>query len=514
LRAWVPGFWLAGAVVLALAADVTTAPAAQSRNANIVLILADDLGYGDLSCYGGKALQTPHVDRLAKEGLRFTDAHSTSATCTPSRYSLLTGEYAWRRRGTGVLPGDAPLIIEPGRDTLASVLRRAGYRTGIIGKWHLGLGRGDVDWNGEVRPGPQEVGFDVSYIMAATGDRVPCVYLENSRVVGLDPKDPIRVSYKTPFPGEPPGAANPELLKLHPSHGHDQAVVNGISRIGYMTGGRGALWKDEEMGDRFLQKAIEFITANSGRPFFLYCATHEPHVPRVPHPRFAGKSGLGPRGDVILQFDWSVGQLMEHLERSRLAENTLVILTSDNGPILDDGYKDLAVELAGGHRPGGPLRGSKYSSYEAGTRVPFIVRWPSRVKPGISHALMCQVDLLATLAALTQQKYDSETARDSRNHLAALLGESPTARRQLVEQGAQLALRDQGWKYIPANKGARLISTTKTETGNAPLAQLFNLAEDLGETNNLAAAQPEKVAEMAASLDAETKDARAGRPQN
>ena len=330
--------------MLLVAAALASQTLAAQPGPNVIVFLTDDLGYGDVSCYGSKAIQTPNVDRLAKGGLRFTDAHAAAATCTPSRYSLLTGEYAWRKKGTGVLPGDAALIIEPGRTTLPSMLRQAGYTAGVVGKWHLGLGAGEVDWNGEIKPGPLEIGFDYSFIMAATGDRVPCVYLENHRVVGLDPADPIRVSYKEPFPGEPTGRKNPELLKMYPSHGHDMAIVNGISRIGYMSGGKSALWKDEEMADRFTEKALAFLDRNCTRPFFLYFASHDPHVPRVPHPRFVGKTALGPRGDAIVQLDWCLGEVLNKLDQLKLADNTLVLFSSDNGPVVDDGYKDQAVE--------------------------------------------------------------------------------------------------------------------------------------------------------------------------
>lgn len=469
---------------------------------NIILILADDLGYGDVGCYGATVLKTPNLDRLAKQGLRFTDAHATSATCTPSRYSLLTGEYAWRQNGTGILPGDAGIIIKPGRTTLPSVLQQAGYRTGMVGKWHLGLGNGNMDWNGDINPGPREIGFDYQFIMAATGDRVPCAFVENYRIVGLDTNDPIRVSYKTNFPGEPTGKDNPELLTMHPSHGHDQFILNGISRIGYMTGGKATLWKDKDMCDTFVGKAKEFIEKSQSATFFLYYALHEPHVPRTPHPRFVGKSGLGPRGDVILQLDDAVGQILDTLDRLKLADNTLIIFSSDNGPILDDGYKDQAAELNGTHRATGPLRGNKYSAYEAGTRVPFIVRWPGRVKPGVSDALVSQVDFLASLAALTGQKFDARTAPDSQNQLASLLGESPRGRTSLVKQGGPLALRAAAWKFIPPANGQRLNWNTKTETGNSTQPQLFNLADDLGETNNLAVAHPDRAKKMASQLEA------------
>ncbi len=427
-------------ILLGLAASYTLrlaetghAHSAQARPPNVVLIYADDLGYGDVSAYGlprrsspesgAKAglqrLKTPNIDRLAREGLRFTDAHAAAATCTPSRYAMLTGEYAWRKPGTGVLPGNAALIVEPGRPTLAGVFQRAGYATGVVGKWHLGLGpAGGPDWNSEIRPGPLEVGFDSAFIMAATGDRVPTVYVENRRVVGLDPADPIAVSYAKPLGDAPTGRGNPALLKIHPSHGHDQTIVNGISRIGYMTGGKTALWKDEEMADVFTGKATAFIEQHRDRPFFLYFAPHDPHVPRVPHPRFAGATTMGPRGDAIAQLDWSVGEVLSTLDRLNLARDTLVLFTSDNGPVIDDGYRDQAVEKLGDHAPAGPFRGGKYSSFEGGTRVPFVIRWPARVKPAVSDALVSQVDLIASFAALVGSPL-SDRARPGQRERAA-----------------------------------------------------------------------------------------------
>ncbi len=464
---------------------------------NIVVILADDLGYGDVSCYGAKKLQTPNVDRIAREGLRFTDAHAAAATCTPSRYSLMTGEYPWRKKGTGILPGNASLIIPPGSTTLPSMLQKAGYRTGVVGKWHLGLGGTEgPDWNGDIKPGPLDVGFDYSFIMPATGDRVPCVFVENRRVVGLDPNDPIRVSYVQPVGNEPTGLDHPELLKIHPSAGHNQTIVNGISRIGYMSGGKSARWVDEDMADTFTRHGIAFIEQNQNRPFFLYFATHDPHVPRVPHPRFAGKSGMGPRGDAILQFDWCVGEILSTLDRLNLADNTLLIFSSDNGPVVDDGYQDQAVEKLGGHKPAGPLRGGKYSVFEGGTRVPFVLRWPSRIKPGMSDALVSQVDLLASFAALTGQNLAGNDAPDSFNVLPALLGESPTGRDHVVEQAGASGLRQGSWKYIEPRKGPRINGKTGIETGNAPEDQLYDLENDLGETKNVAGQQPDKVKAM------------------
>jgi arylsulfatase A-like enzyme len=480
---------------------LSASPAFAQRPRNIVVIYADDLGYGDVSAYGATALQTPNIDRLAKDGIRFTDGHAQAATCTPSRYALLTGEYAFRKPGTGVLPGNAALVIEAGRTTVASTLQKAGYATAVVGKWHLGLGpKGGPDWNGEIRPSPNDIGFDYSFVMAATGDRVPTVYIENRRVAGLDPADPITVSYTEPIGTGPTGKANPELLKMAPSHGHDMTIVNGISRIGYMTGGKAALWKDEDMADVFVGKAIDFVTRQQDRPFFLYFATHDPHVPRVPHPRFVGKSGMGPRGDVILETDWSVGEILGALDRLKLTRDTLVIFTSDNGPVVDDGYKDEAVEKLGGHKPAGPFRGGKYSHFEAGTRVPFIVRWPARVKPGVSDALVCQVDFLASFAALTGQTLAEPDGPDSLDTMAAFLDASKPGRRELVVQAGGQALRVERWKYMEPSKRPKMNPQVNIELGNDTVPQLYDLATDPGERNNLAEKHPGKVAEMQALL--------------
>ena len=479
---------------------------AWAEKPDIVLIYGDDVGFGDLGCYGAAGLATPNLDRLAKEGLRFTDAHSTSSTCTPSRYSLLTGEYAWRRKGTGILPGDAALIIEPGRTTFASILQRAGYSTAVVGKWHLGLGNGSIAWNGEIRPGPLDVGFGHAFIMAATGDRVPTVYIENRRVVGAEDADPIEVSYKAKIGSEPTGRENPELLKMHPSHGHDQTIVNGVSRIGYMSGGKAARWVDEEMADTFAARAVRFIEAQRAEPFFLYLATHGIHVPRVPHPRFAGRSGMGPRGDAILELDWTVGEVLTALEKR--GRKALVLFSSDNGPVLDDGYKDQAVELLGSHQPAGPLRGGKGGIYEGATRVPFLVWWPGRVKPGVSDALVSQVDLLASFAALTGQELGPEDAPDSVNVLPALLGDQAAGREFLVEHSGVLALRQGHWKYVEPSKGPAVTPQTQVETGYHPAGYLFHLGGDLGERESLVSKNPEKMRDMAEKLDQIRKNPR------
>jgi arylsulfatase A-like enzyme/polygalacturonase len=500
---------LLGAIITLGALAFAAGAAEPPRPPNIVLIYTDDLGYGDLGCYGATKIATPHIDRLAREGLRFTGAYATSATCTPSRYALLTGEYPWRLGGGRsamaqglVLDGNAGLLIPLGRPTLPSLLQGAGYATTVIGKWHLGLGAGNLDWNGDLRPGPCEIGFDSCFLMPATGDRVPCVYVENHRVVGLDPKDPIAVSYTTPFAGEPVARDHPELLKYPASHGHDQAIINGIGRIGYMRGGVAARWVDEDIADVFTRRAMAFIEQNRAKPFFLFFSTHDIHVPRVPHTRFLDQSGLGRRGDATLQLDWSVGEILATLDRLGLAENTLVIFTSDNGPIVDDGYRDGSVEKLGGHQPAGPLRGAKYSAFEGGPRVPFIVRWPGRVQPGVSPALFSQVDLAATFAAIAGRPVAPGTLPDGRDASAALLGADRTGRDHLVEQAFQgpLSVIRGNWKYIEPSSGKPLHPFKGFETGNHPSPQLYNLAADLGETRNLAAAHPVLTAELAALL--------------
>jgi arylsulfatase A-like enzyme len=468
---------------------------------NIVLIYTDDLGFGDVSSYGTSAIPTPNIDRLAKNGVRFTNAHATSATCTPSRFSLLTGKYAWRKEGTGIAPGDAALLIPVATTTLPGILQKAGYNTAVIGKWHLGLGdEKGPDWNGKISPGPIEIGFNYSFLIPATGDRVPCVFVENHHVLNLDRNDPIKVSYTGAVdPNAPTGKKNPELLKMQPSHGHDMSIVNGVSRIGYMTGGNTALWKDEDFAGILLQKADAYINQQKARPFFLYFSTHDIHVPRLAHERFVGKSGMGPRGDVLLQLDWTVGQIENILRKNGLLENTLIIFTSDNGQVIDDGYKDDAVEKLGSHKPGGIYRGGKYSSFEGGTKVPFIVSWKGKIKQGkVNDALFSQVDLYASLATLAGIEVEEGQAPDSRNHLPVLLNQTNKPREYLVEQSlnSTLSLVVGSWKYIEPSKGPKINKDTNTELGNSPEPQLYNLTGDPGETKNVATAYPEKVKEM------------------
>jgi arylsulfatase A len=491
-------------LLLVLIACLTGTAAYPQQKPNVIIIMTDDLGYGDLGCYGATKIKTPHIGRLAKQGIRFTNAHSTSATCTPSRYALMTGQYPWRKKGTGILPGDAALIIPTDKTTLPALFKLAGYATGIVGKWHLGLGNTlEKNWNGIIKPGPNEVGFDYSFIFPATADRVPTVFLENHQVIALDSTDPITVDYNKQVGNDPTGKDHPELLKLQASagHGHNNTIVNGIGRIGYMAGGHTARWTDEEMPLSFLAKAKEFIGLHQQHPFFLYYALTEPHVPRMPSTLFKGKSGLGLRGDAILQLDWTVGQITAALRYLRLEKNTLIIFSSDNGPVLDDGYQDEAVTKLHGHTPAGILRGGKYSVFEAGTRVPFIVQWPAKVSPGVSTAMISQVDLLASFSQLLHLPISGSDTLDSENMLPSLLNKTNKGRTVLVEQGMEsLAIVKDNWKYIAPNNGPPLNTLTNIELGNAQQPQLYDLSNDPAEKRNLAADYREKVNELAALL--------------
>lgn len=492
-----PLFPLAVASCAALfAAQPAAAAVPAPARPNIVLILADDIGYGDIGCQGGRHARTPNLDRLARDGMRFTDAHSPASTCSPSRRALLTGVYSWRQQpGSSIMPGDAPLSIPVGSPTLPSLLKQAGYRTGVVGKWHLGLGleRGRQDWNGELAPGPLEIGFDYCFLIPATGDRVPTVFVENHRVVGLDPRDPLRVDYDKKIGDEPTGRENPELLKLKATRRHDNTIVNGVGRLGWMSGGHSARWKDEDIADTLAQKAITFIGQGGPGPFFLYLATHDIHVPRIPNRRFVGTSPVGTRGDAIQQLDDTVGQVLAALERLQLADNTLVIFSSDNGGVMDDGYADVGRN---DYKPNAPLRGGKNTLFEGGHRVPFLARWPGHIAPGAtSDALLTLIDLPATLAALTGAAVPAGGCRDSVNVLPVLLGRTTVSPREtfVAHNGGTnppFGLRVGPWKLIAPG-------------GQTKPPQLFNLADDLGEQHDLAAdpGSAAKLRELTARLD-------------
>ena len=513
-----PAIFAATAATAVSASCAAAAPAQPPPN--IVIVIADDLGFGDVGCYGAnpQRIPTPNIDRLAATGLRFTRAYATSATCTPSRYALLTGEYPWRQppKKVAILDGDAPLAIDTARPTLATFLRDNGYATAQVGKWHLGIGDGSraINFNGEIKPGPLEIGFDSAYFIPATVDRVPCVFIDGHYVDKRDSNDPIAVSYSKRIPdSEPLGFEHPELLKYPADRQHAETIVNGISRIGYMSGGYAARWVDENIADTLTKHATDFIatSAKSGKPFFLYYGTHDPHVPHMPAPRFRGKSDAGIRGDAIVQLDWIVGQVAHALEKAGVAQNTLLLITSDNGPILFDGYFDGSVEAAGDHKPAGGLRGWKYLRFEGGVRVPLIAVWPGHIAPDTkSDALISLMDLYPSIAAILGRPYPADAGHDGMNLENVLLGKTQTSpRTSLVVDGIGnvVALRDGDWKFIPKN------ADTSSGIGSGadprdkrfadalvPEDMLINLADDPAETTNLAAKYPEKLETMRAKL--------------
>jgi arylsulfatase A-like enzyme len=415
-------------------------------------------------------------------------------------------------------------LIQPEQATIASVMKNAGYATGLVGKWHVGLGDGKIDWNGEIRPGPCELGFDEAFFFAATADRVPTVFIHNHRVVGLDPKDPIQVSYESKIGTEPTGKEDPELLKQKLSEGHDGTIVDGISRIGFMTGGAAARWKDEEMAQTFTDQACSFIERQRHQPFFLYFAPSDIHVPRAPAARFAGKSECGVRCDVISQLDWSVERVLDTLKRLGLEEDTLVIFTSDNGPVVNDGYDDGSDRALDGHRPAGNLRGGKYSIYEGGTREPFLVNWPGHIPAGVNPALVSQLDILRSVAVIAHADVPSGEAMDSEDVSHAFLGKSRIGRSVLVEEALFLAIRDARWKLIdrslrpgkaqpvevslPATTGPaaarreRQLQLHDPWSSDFPAAaiELYDLVNDPGEKKNVAEQNPAVVKRLRAQL--------------
>lgn len=498
---------------------------------NIVIIYADDVGYGDLSTYGAEQIETANIDRLADEGIRFTNAYATSAMCTPSRYSLLTGKYAFRHPSAGILSAEDPLIIEPGSTTLPGLLQQAGYNTSIVGKWHLGLGtQGEpINWNGEIVPGPLEVGFNESFILPVTNDRVPTVFVEGHNVYQLSDEDePLRVKYPEegnheyqeeqfgetskastevpqPLVGNlPSGHTNPEMLRYPADAQHFGTIVNGVSRIGYMAGGQSAWWDDEQMASEFVDRSKQFIKSNRQEPFFLYLAMHENHVARIPNSKFVGTSGTSIRGDALEELDWVVGEVVKSLEENGIRGNTMIIFSSDNGPVFFDGYEDGALQEHNGHDPSGIYAGGKYTAYEGGTRMPTIISWPGEIEEGqVSDALISQVDFLSSLAALVDVELQDEKL-DSKNVIDAMLGKSNEGRDHLVEQSSDgLGLRKGPWKYIAAGERSdwaynrhNLEETPLNVTPLTPEEYLFNLEEGPTESKNVAREYPDKLEEI------------------
>jgi arylsulfatase A len=493
---------------LIAAAALSSSQVSAVERPNIIVIMADDLGYGDLSCYGAKAVQTPAIDRLAQQGVRFTSGYCSASTCTPTRFSLLTGTYAFRQKGTGIAPPNGPAIIKPGTETLPSLLKRAGYATAVIGKWHLGLGDPAPDWNGELKPGPLDIGFDHAFLLPTTNDRVPQTFVEDRRVRNLDLADPLWVGDKKPSQDHPTGVTHRQTLKMDWSNGHNETIHNGISRIGFYTGGAKARFRDEDLADTWVKESNRWIEAHKERPFFLFFASQDIHVPRIAHERFQDKTPLGPRGDCIVQLDWCVGELMKTLDRLGLAENTLVVFCSDNGPVLDDGYKDAAVEQLGDHRPAGPYRGGKYSVWEGGTRTPFITRWKGRIVPAVSDEIVSTTDFAASFAALTGQTPAPDGCLDSLNLLDALLGKpGAKGRDHLLQQdngSGNFGLRAGDWKLVRLKKRGTPQAVVSKDERPLPAANhtLYQLTDDPGERADVSAAHPEITQRLTAQLDA------------
>ncbi len=472
---------------------------------NIVLINADDLGYGDLGCYGAAKVKTPNIDKLAEEGRMFTDAHSASAVCSPSRYGLLTGRYPLRRNLWGPIAMDTPLSIDTSYMTIGKLVKEAGYSTACIGKWHLGFGIEKPDWNGELLPGPLELGFDYYFGIPLVNSGPPSVYIENHHVAGFDPEDPFVYGIKS-------------ITQEWPEKG-------GYTSIGGAKAAH-ALYRDEEVGTTLKNKAIEWMQKvhreKEDKPFFLYLATTNIHHPFTPAPRFKGSSECGRYGDFIQELDWIVGEVLHSLDQMGVTNNTLVIFTSDNGGMLNLGGQDAWRD---GHRLNGDLLGFKFGAWEGGHRIPFIVKWPGKVPPhSKSDQLLSQTDLLSTFAAITGRPLTTNEEHDSYNQLSAFTGDDTSAiRKELIispNNPTHLVVRKAGWVYIPAQDeggfrgktvgdhilgGAAATLFTKQVNSDivngkvkddAPPAQLYDLQKDPFQRLNVYSKFPERVNEL------------------
>jgi len=502
--------WKSILIIMSLVTYIQ-AQSVNKEKPNIIVIMADDLGYGDVGCYGAKPknVKTPHIDSLAKDGLRFTSGYCSAATCTPTRYSFLTGTYAFRKEGTGIAGPNSPALIQPGTETLPSLLQKAGYKTAVIGKWHLGLGvkGGKPDWNGLLKPGPLEIGFDYSFLLPTTNDRVPQVYVENHRVLNLDPADPLWVGYRTPSPEHPTGLNQRDTLKMDWSHGHNSTIHNGISRIGFYTGGHKARFRDEDLADKWAEKSEEWIIKNKNNPFFLFFASHDLHVPRMPHERFHGKSAMGYRGDAIVQLDWNVGEIMRILKEQGLTENTMIVFCSDNGSVLDDGYKDGAKEKLGDHKPAGPFSGGKYKIQEGGTRTPFITYWPGTIEAGVSDEIVSTIDFAGSLASYLKVEIPHDQCLDSLDVMDALLGrEGAQGRKNLIQQDngtagnwSSFGYRSGKWKLQRKNAYDRKTRVANKDPQKMKYS-LYDLEQDLGEQKNLIHQEPKVFKRMKQEL--------------
>jgi arylsulfatase A len=481
-----------------------TAPAAEpSQKPNIVFILADDLGYGDLGCYNKDSkIPTPHLDQLAKEGMRFTDAHAPSSVCTPTRYAILTGRYCWRSRlKSNVLPPWGTTLIEANRVTVGALLQKNGYSTAAIGKWHLGFvwptkdgkpaassadSLSNVDFTKPISDGPTTRGFD-SYFGVDLPNYPPYCFIKNDRTVGI-----------------------PSVK--------DDGKEKQFNRPGPMLPG----WKLVDILPEITRQAVKHIenAAKADKPFFLYFALTSPHFPIVPAPEFQGKSKAGDYGDFVVQTDWSVGQVLDALKRTGLADNTLVIFTSDNGPEVASEVRIGAYDRIKqfGHYSMGELRGVKRDAWEGGHRVPFLARWPGQIKPGaVSGEAICHVDFMATTAAFLQAKLPADSAEDSHNLLPVLRGKKldKPVREAVVHHSAKgtFAIRKGDWVFIDGRSGDDnkepdwFRKERGYETHTQP-AELFHIADDLAERKNVYADHPDIVRELKALLEKYKKDGR------
>jgi arylsulfatase A len=479
---------------------------------NFIVILADDLGYGDVGCNGAKSIATPNIDRLAEQGIRFTSGYCSASTCTPTRYSLLTGKYAFRQKGTGVAPPNSPSIIPAGTTTVASLLKGAGYKTTVIGKWHLGLGGPTgPDWNGTLRPGPLDFGFDECFLLPTTNDRVPQVFVKNDRVLGLEASDPLWVGDRKPSDNHPTGLTNRAELKMDWSHGHNATIHNGVSRIGFYTGGTKARFRDEDLSDHWVRQADAWIRAHRAEPFFMYFCSHAIHVPRIVHERFARSTQHGPRGDAIVEFDWSVGQIIQTLKECNLDQNTLVLVCSDNGPVLDDGYQDRAIEDLGDHDPNGPFRGGKYNVYEGGVRTPMIAWWPGKISPRVSDQVICTIDYPRTFAAIAGVQLAAGDCPDSVDLSGLLLDSNGKGRDSLVVQdngqSGSFGYRKGRWKLVRCDSQRANNVELRLTPSKVPKYQLFDLDSDPSESRDLIEQNPElaqaMIEELQKTIDAQ-----------
>ncbi len=458
---------------------------------NILYILCDDLGYGDVKYFNpdGK-LATPNLDRLATQGMSFTEAHSSSAVCSPTRYGILTGRYNWRSRlQKGVLEGFSPRLIEPGRLTVPAMLQQQGYATACMGKWHLGmdwpLKRGGiartyddgwkVDYEKPIRNGPNSIGFDEFFGISASLDMPPFVFIENDKVTKAPTTEKKWVR-------KGPAAADFEAIDVLPTLTH---------------------------------KAVEYLekrgsAATREQPFFLYLALNSPHTPILPTKDWAGKSGINAYGDFVMQTDDAIGQVLAALDKSGLAENTLVIFTSDNGCSPAANFPQL---LSKGHNPSYKFRGQKADIYDGGHYIPFIVRWPGHVKPGsFSDQITCLTDLMATVAAIVGVKLPDGAGEDSVSILPALEGAVTAPLREAIVHHSidgSFSIRQGNWKLeLCPGSGGWSAPTPKTDTTALPAIQLYDLSEDIGEKKNVQDQHPEIVARLTKLLDKYVADGR------